>query len=1049
MAASLDPVRQNLMSQVLKYWYTIDFLSQSGLDTEETLREREQYASVMRNPRMLTSMYRRTFLNEGESILEQIQKLEQKIEVRKTKLEEEAPSVSGKASEPCCHGNITVYVGCIDHSFLSFRIAELLHCEPPRNPSADKLALACFKISEEGKYIRGTFSLSPIIWAVRRIAERSGIADMYEVLDPDEYRLAQAEWEQVDETPLYSYEDLYRLTRSLIASTVSCIRADEKEAGIEPTIYYTYSIYRNQTERQIRESNDFNGLSLSFFSSDLNEFRKGVESGAWGDNKMWESLIDYVCAPYDMVNEERKERRDLSISALRDPSTSQNSRRELRRILAIEQSPWGKWPSKNQPFLMQQVAINLALHTDQAILAVNGPPGTGKTTLLREIVADHVVKRAWHLARCKKPDDLFVKKTVQIGNQNSTYFTFRPEIAKEITKYALVLASSNNNAVENVSKQLPLLDSLDKSLWNTEDDELAEVGKLFSLDHAQIEHIKRTNFEKEGRAREVVDVPDIYFSELAEKLLRAPCWGLISAPLGKRSNVISFYKKVLNGLNFDFYQQGSANGKRLPQYEKARRQFFDQFSLVKKLRKELGEQVECAEAKELKEFGEGSSHFMCLSDGLMDDLCSEDVSRRKHAQLTNPRSTHEYDREREKLFHAALLLTKEFILSSDCCRQNFKLLGQAWGVDTYNNVFSGASPAERESALRSCMTPLIQTLQLLVPIISTTFASSGQFFKYVNRMDALGTIIVDEAGQATPQMALRLFSKASKAIIVGDPNQIEPVVSDELSFLSSTLDQDIGKAYSDKTVSVQKIADYLSPHGGMQSDSLKEDRQWIGIPLYVHSRCVEPMFSISNRLSYGDSMLRITPDPSDEMKQSFCHPTSEWISVTGQAKDEKNHFIVEQGEKVLELLDNAFKINGEKADPEDQKAGPDLFIISPFHTVAEGMRLMLHASAIEKYPFLLQYRDIVENWLIDDNNPHIGTVHTFQGREANEVIFLLGCDEASTKSANWVNKNIVNVAASRAKYRLYVIGDEKVWQECEPVMEMKNWLDASKTSAEK
>ena len=44
----------------------------------------------------------------------------------------------------------------------------------------------------------------------------------------------------------------------------------------------------------------------------------------------------------------------------------------------------------------------------------------------------------------------------------------------------------------------------------------------------------------------------------------------------------------------------------------------------------------------------------------------------------------------------------------------------------------------------------------------------------------------------------------------------------------------------------------------------------------------------------------------------------------------------------------------------------------------------------------------------------------FREKEANEVIFVLGCDESQKNRyavKGFVNSNIVNVAATRAKYR--------------------------------
>ena len=101
---------------------------------------------------------------------------------------------------------------------------------------------------------------------------------------------------------------------------------------------------------------------------------------------------------------------------------------------------------------------------------------------------------------------------------------------------------------------------------------------------------------------------------------------------------------------------------------------------------------------------------------------------------------------------------------------------------------------------------------------------------------------------------------------------------------------------------------------------------------------------------------------------------------------------------------------------------PDVYIISPFKTVVDKIKEKLNQA------FFINKTTVDKNeWI----NTHCGTVHTFQGKEANEVIFALGCDQRreSKGAIKWVNENIVNVAVTRGKYRLYVLGDYEAWKE--------------------
>src|ERR1700761_7366389 len=121
--------------------------------------------------------------------------------------------------------------------------------------------------------------------------------------------------------------------------------------------------------------------------------------------------------------------------------------------------PPGRWPagSDRSLTLSQQFAVNeilACLGDAPGLLAVHGPPGTGKTALLRDLIAAIIVARAERLAELASPAEAFDRGTRgrwQSGHMRHAVTPLNPAL----TGLEIVVASSNNGAVENVTAEIP------------------------------------------------------------------------------------------------------------------------------------------------------------------------------------------------------------------------------------------------------------------------------------------------------------------------------------------------------------------------------------------------------------------------------------------------------------------------------------------------------------------------------------------------------------------------------------------------------------------
>lgn len=778
----------------------------------------------------------------------------------------------------------------------------------------------------------------------------------------------------------------------------------------------------------------------------------------------------------------------------------------VKAILAPECYPLARFPG-NPEFalsLMQQIAVNLSAGYDEGqIRSVNGPPGTGKTTLLKDVFADLIVKQAWSISRLKDP--------VIRGTEDTAYYEKAAigEIPEDITVNSIVVASSNNGAVQNIVNELPLTKEVDEQFR----DELKKLDYFADIANSDVKEewekqkdgsMKRLSPKAEplperkfwglfslegGRAQNMTGIlsclqlvhdyleeeydpdPDIYeeFLEKYSEMERLRSRAAEGAGLaGKESEKLAYARELLRGLDKEKAEREAAAEQRradlseaLDRNQAACRQLQEETDRRRKEEQEFQEKLQeyrqlyqdqkqerdalpadsemrmkydqqvlklrtrylklldqdgenREEEKQLQQRSEKLEEERTALIGEQEKLSQELVSWEKEQkkeirqkaglsdysayfpgkvldmgqdyeslQLSNPWFDEPYRVRQSELFILALRVRKQFLYDN---RKNLKAAVNIWNRQN--------SYLEKKRIIKAAW----NWISMAVPVISSTFASFAAMTKNLDEC-VLGHVFVDEAGQALPQAAVGAVWRTRHLMVVGDPSQIKPVLTLEPAVLAMLgKHYGVGEKYLSETASVQTLVDSVSRYG-FYTEKDMEDSSWIGIPLWVHRRCRYPMFTISNAISYHNLMVQ----------GKKADGKTGWYDVGGSADGK---FVREQGLFLKSLLE---KMIQEDPSINDKSQKDKVYIITPFRNVAFQLARMLDAIHFTRR---------------EKGKPtNIGTIHTFQGKEAPIVFMVLGADERSRGAASWAvsEPNMMNVAATRAKEEFYIIGDKRLY----------------------
>jgi len=322
---------------------------------------------------------------------------------------------------------------------------------------------------------------------------------------------------------------------------------------------------------------------------------------------------------------------------------------------------------------------------------------------------------------------------------------------------------------------------------------------------------------------------------------------------------------------------------------------------------------------------------------------------------------------------------------------------------------------------RMKLTPCVVMTCYMLPrhMAISEFKGTGKPFDKSYFYNFADLLIVDEAGQVLPEVAAASFALAKKALVIGDTEQIAPIWNSlpgidmgnmvEENILPGGTQEAMTEAYtlvcdsgkSAASGSVMKVAQFNSRYH-YDPDLAR------GMYLYEHRRCFDNIIGYCNALCYHG---KLQPKRGVEKKTIF--PAMGYLHIDGlgqQANGGSRYNTFEAATIAAWLTENKEEIERHYGKPLHNVVG----VVTPFSAQVNAIKTALRQLGI--------------NCGGDENSLTVGTVHSLQGAERAIVVFSPVYSKHEDGGFIDSDSSMLNVAVSRAKDSFLVFGDMDLFE---------------------